>query len=325
MKKPLVSVVMSVYNSEKWLPNTIDSIIRQTYTNFEFIIINDGSTDNSKEILDEYTNRDKRIFVFHQKNIGLTKSLIKAIKLSKGDIIARIDADDLSSKERIEEQLKELEKQNLDLIATNFSLIDVNGKKTKYFDIRKKQEEILEKLLGGNSFFPHSSVMFKKEAYYKLGGYNLFFNKSQDIDLWIRFIQKNYKIGICSLNKPLNFIRIHEEQITHKNDDDIFTSISILNFYCRSINRLEISEYNFDNKLKIINRIKQNKYYQVINFKNKIRFYKKNFLSGYFLNTIKELHGTHKFRLIKYIRIILMRDKEIYKHLANEILLRHEF
>ena len=99
--------------------------------------------------------------------------------------------------------------------------------------------------------------MFKKEAYLKLGGYNLFFNKSQDIDLWIRFIQKNYKIGVCSLNKPLNFIRIHEEQITHKNDNDIFTSISILNFYCRSQNQLEISEYKFEDKLKAIDRIKK--------------------------------------------------------------------
>ena len=112
MKKPLVSVVMSVYNSEKWLSYSIESIIEQTYTNFEFIIINDGSTDNSKVILNEYSDRDKRILVIHQKNIGLTKSLIKAIKLSKGDIIVRIDADDLSSKERIEQQLKELEKKN---------------------------------------------------------------------------------------------------------------------------------------------------------------------------------------------------------------------
>lgn len=325
MKKPLVSVVMSVYNSEKWLSYSIESIIEQTYTNFEFIIINDGSTDNSKVILNEYSDRDKRILVIHQKNIGLTKSLIKAIKLSKGDIIVRIDADDLSSKERIEQQLKELEKKKLDLIATNFSLIDINGEKIKYFDIRKKQEEILEILLGGNSFFPHSSVMFKKEAYLKLGGYNLFFNKSQDIDLWIRFIQKNYKIGVCSLNKPLNFIRIHEEQITHKNDNDIFTSISILNFYCRSQNQLEISEYKFEDKLKAIDRIKKSKYYQTINTKNKIRFIKKFFFSRDFLNIIKDLFGTHSFRLIKYFRIVLMQDKEIYKRLANEILFRNEF
>ena len=83
MNKPLVSVVMSVYNSEKWLSNSIESIINQTYTDFEFLIINDGSTDNSNVILDEYSKRDKRINVINQSNIGLTKSLIKGIKLSK--------------------------------------------------------------------------------------------------------------------------------------------------------------------------------------------------------------------------------------------------
>ena len=111
---------MSVYNSEKWLSYSIDSILKQTYKNFEFVIINDGSTDNSKTILDEYSKRDNRISVIHQNNIGLTKSLIKAINLSKGEIIVRIDADDLSSKLRIEKQLIDLEKKNLILLLLIF-------------------------------------------------------------------------------------------------------------------------------------------------------------------------------------------------------------
>ena len=87
MNKPLVSVVMSVYNSEKWLSNSIESIINQTYTDFEFLIINDGSTDNSNVILDEYSKRDKRINVINQSNIGLTKSLIKKELNSQKEIL----------------------------------------------------------------------------------------------------------------------------------------------------------------------------------------------------------------------------------------------
>ena len=99
---------------------SIESIIEQTYTNFEFVIINDGSTDNSKVILNEYSDRDKRILVIHQKNIGLTKSLIKAIKLSKGDIIVRIDADDLS-KESDRTAIKRIrKKKKLDLVLLIF-------------------------------------------------------------------------------------------------------------------------------------------------------------------------------------------------------------
>lgn len=316
---------MSVYNSEKWLSYSIDSILKQTYKNFEFVIINDGSTDNSKTILDEYSKRDNRISVIHQNNIGLTKSLIKAINLSKGEIIVRIDADDLSSKLRIEKQLIDLEKKKFDLIATNFLLIDKNGKKIKFFDIQKKQEEILDIILGGNSFFPHSSVMFKKEIYLQLGGYNSFFIKSQDIDLWLRFLQKKFKVGVCNLNEPLSFIRNHDEQITHKNDDDIFTSISILNFYCRNLNKSEISDLNLNDQLIIIDKIKKNKYYQSINLKNKIRFYKKNFFMWNFSNPLKVLQYIFSFKLIKYASIILMTDKKIYKYLANDIIFRNEF
>ena len=167
--------------------------------------------------------------------------------------------------------------------------------------------------------------MFKKEIYLQLGGYNSFFIKSQDIDLWLRFLQKKFKVGVCNLNEPLSFIRNHDEQITHKNDDDIFTSISILNFYCRNLNKSEISDLNLNDQLIIIDKIKKNKYYQSINLKNKIRFYKKNFFMWNFSNPLKVLQYIFSFKLIKYASIILMTDKKIYKYLANDIIFRNEF
>lgn len=325
MSKPLVSVVMTVYNSEKWLSYSIESILQQTFENFEFIIINDGSTDNSKKILDHYSKIDNRIIAIHQKNIGVTKSIIKAIKYSKGDFIAKIDSDDLSSKDRLYEQIIEIEKKNLDLVSTNFSLIDKNGKKFKYFDIRKNQDEIIEKILGGNSFFPHSSVMYRKKSYLKIGGYNSFFKKSQDIDLWLRFLQKKFKVGVCDLNKPLTFIRNHDEQMTHKNIDDIFTAISILNFYSRKNYQKEITEHDSFTKEMMINKIKSNEYYKIINLKNKFRFFKNNFFSKEILNISEILKEIFTYKFLKHLKLIFLSDMKLYEKLAFETILDNEF
>ena len=104
MSNPQISVIMGVYNGAKYLKASIDSILNQSFTDFEYIIINDGSTDNTSDILESYN--DRRLKIIEQKNIGLTKSLNKAIKLSKGVFIARQDADDISKKHRFKEQIK---------------------------------------------------------------------------------------------------------------------------------------------------------------------------------------------------------------------------
>ena len=96
MNNPLVSVVMSVYNSEKYLKEAIESILNQTYTNFEFIIVNDGSTDSSLDIIQEYMKKDERIVLISRDNKGLPYSLNEGIEKAKGKYIARMDADDIS-------------------------------------------------------------------------------------------------------------------------------------------------------------------------------------------------------------------------------------
>jgi len=106
MSTALLSVVMGVYNGENNLFKTIDSILNQTYTDFEFIIINDGSTDKTSEILKEYAARDNRIRVIEQENTGLTKALIRGCKEAQGKYIARQDAGDISLPTRFEKQLK---------------------------------------------------------------------------------------------------------------------------------------------------------------------------------------------------------------------------
>ena len=115
MSKPLVSVLMAVYNGEKYLLEAIESILNQTYTNFEFLIINDGSTDSTEEIILSYS--DQRIrYIKNEQNLKLIASLNKGLDLAKGKYIARMDADDISLPDRLEKQVNFLERNSTKLL-----------------------------------------------------------------------------------------------------------------------------------------------------------------------------------------------------------------
>jgi len=114
-----VSIVMSVYNAQKYLDEAIESILNQTYSNFEFIIINDGSTDKSLEIIENYAKKDSRIIVINRENKGLIYSLNEGIRKANGKYIARMDADDISLPQRLEKQVEFMEKnKNIGICGT---------------------------------------------------------------------------------------------------------------------------------------------------------------------------------------------------------------
>src|SRR5690554_4168647 len=116
--QPLISVIMPCYKADQFLPIALDSIINQTYTNLEILCINDGSTDKTADILEEYAKKDKRIRVVHNEaNLELIVTLNKGIALAKGDYIARMDADDVSHLERIEKLYKTLVKEDVDVVS----------------------------------------------------------------------------------------------------------------------------------------------------------------------------------------------------------------
>jgi glycosyltransferase involved in cell wall biosynthesis len=210
-KKPKISVIMSIYNGEKYLREAIESILNQTFTDFEFIIVNDGSTDNSLEIIQSYD--DKRIKIINnEKNIGLTKSLNKAIKQARGEYIARQDADDISLPNRFEEQLKYFEEHpEVALLGTSVYLIDENGKILGKHIVLAKPG--IKDLFNGNQF-NHGSVMFKKDVADDSGGYNELFRYVQDYELWLR-IAKYYEVR--NLTQILYKLRSHDENVGLKN------------------------------------------------------------------------------------------------------------
>lgn len=187
MNNPVVSVVMSVYNGESYLREAVDSIINQTFTDYEFIIINDGSIDKTKEIIESYS--DSRIRLFNQKNIGLTKSLNKGIALARGKYIARMDADDISTSDRFEKQVRFLN-ENPNCIATGTwcKWIDSNGEVYSSWEPPTSCRDIREQLFVNNCIV-HGSVMLRRFILTQTGGYNEKYAYAQDYDLWLRLFE----------------------------------------------------------------------------------------------------------------------------------------
>ena len=180
---PLISVIMPVYNAEKYLREAIDSILSQIERNFELIIINDGSTDASLSIIEEYENLDSRVKVISQKNKGLVYSLNLGIKEAKGKYIARMDADDISLENRFKEQVKLMRTDNLDICGCDFSVINEHGSIVSTKKVNRKNFALV---LMCNVPFAHGSVMIKKDFLIKndLKYGQTIYNKAEDYQLW---------------------------------------------------------------------------------------------------------------------------------------------
>lgn len=194
MSKPMprVSVVMSVYNGERYLRQAIESILAQTFRDFEFIIINDGSTDSTAHILAEV--RDERIVLAHNgANIGLTCSLNCGLALARGEYIARMDADDISHPERFARQIAFLDAHpNYGLVGSWFEIIDLDGQVIGQARMMVDHDEIMLFLLH-DSHFAHSAVMFRRACIDAVGPYDEAAGHVEDYELWLR-ISRHFRL-----------------------------------------------------------------------------------------------------------------------------------
>lgn len=188
MTKLPISVVMAAYNEEEYIAATIESILAQSFSNFEFIIVNDSSTDNTLQIINSY--QDKRIVLLNnKKNLGLPKSLNKGIKKAEGRYIARTDADEISSQDRFAEQIKILEADSkIGVAASWYKLIDKDGKELSKNQI-PKDEYTVDDFLEKGPRFCHGSTMIRKSVFKEVGLYRPEFRYAQDLDLWLRIAQ----------------------------------------------------------------------------------------------------------------------------------------
>lgn len=183
----MISVIMSVYNAEKYLRESIESILHQTYSDFEFIIINDCSNDGSQSIIEEYTQKDNRIVLINNSaNLGLTINLNKAITVAKNEFIARMDADDVSLPDRFKRQLDFFKSNpDIDVLGTYCTDIDELGNVIGERKVPKTNKDITQMIHIINPIC-HPTVMFRKEKLKKIGFYNEKYKVVQDYDLWLR-------------------------------------------------------------------------------------------------------------------------------------------
>jgi len=186
MHSPKVSVVMSIYNSERYLQEAIDSILSQTFTDFELIIIDDGSTDSSAEILDSYKDtRIKRIN--NPQNLGLSRSLNLGIASARGEFIARMDSDDISLPERFDHQIKYLqEHDHIGILGTGSLRIDQFGQPIGLPWKPPESPGVINWLFCFCNQIGHPTVMGLRNVFIKSGGYNPDMLYAEDFDLWQR-------------------------------------------------------------------------------------------------------------------------------------------
>ncbi len=211
----MVSVLMSVYNEkEEWLRNSIESILNQTWSDLEFIIINDNPDNKSLlPVLYEYAEHDKRIkIIINERNKGLAGSMNEALKFAKGKYVARMDADDISVPDRLEKEVRYMERHLLDMAASNAVMISEEGEEVGGFG--KMPRKNIERLLPYRDMIIHPSVLIKRKVLQKLGGYRDFAS-AQDYDLWLRMVTGGCKIGI--LDEFLVYYRLRGNGITRTN------------------------------------------------------------------------------------------------------------
>lgn len=208
----LVSVLMCVYNTKSiYLREAIDSILNQTYSNIEFVIIDDYSTcEETLEVLSAI--KDERVKIYHNNsNLGLTKSLNKGLMRCTGSYIARMDADDIALKDRIEKQINYIQRTNFLVIGSDFNLLPYRKKRVYITENYDKQKI---RMIFGNHGIVHSTAFFDRKLLALDLIYDESYIRSQDYSLWCKVLEKGYGIGFCP-DKLLLWRESHE-QITRK-------------------------------------------------------------------------------------------------------------
>lgn len=211
---PLVSIIIPCYNQGIFLSETIESVLKQSYNEWECIIVNDGSTDNTKEVAKKYCKKDPRIKYIEQKNQGLSSARNSGIKQSHGKYILPLDSDDLIGNTYIEKAVDILENnKNIRIVYCQAKLF---GKIQGKWNL---PEYNLEKMLGSNCIF--CSALYSREDFDKVGGYNINMKYGyEDWDFWLSIIELNPKCEIYQIKEILFFYRVRKKSMARQLDTE---------------------------------------------------------------------------------------------------------
>lgn len=209
-----ISVNMPVYNTAKYLPKAIDSILSQTFKDFEFVIVDDGSTDGSGEILEKYAARDPRIRLVRRENRGIGASRNELLHLSQGEFIAVMDSDDIALPERFALQVDFL-RQNPDVLLVSgwTQLIDEAGRKLAIIETPTEDQGIQELLLSGHMAICHPTFMMRQSHVAAIGGYETSCVPAEDFDLLLRLGERGRLAALPTV--VLNY-RLHSQSVSER-------------------------------------------------------------------------------------------------------------
>jgi GT2 family glycosyltransferase len=211
---PAITVAMSVHNAAPYLGLAIESILAQTVADFEFLIVNAGSSDLSGEIIDSYAARESRIRPIHQDNRGLVASLNRMIDEARAPLIARMDADDISKPERFEKQLAFLDSNpDFGVVGTLTVNIDEQGKESWLNADQPTSWAGFRDSLKDKPLLCHPSAMIRTGLLREAGGYRSAFRHCEDYDLWLRLSERT---KLCSLPDRLLLYRYSDSQVSEK-------------------------------------------------------------------------------------------------------------
>jgi glycosyltransferase involved in cell wall biosynthesis len=262
MKSPKVTVLMPVYNSEKYLHDAIKSILNQTFRDFEFIIIHDPSTDKTTEILQSFN--DPRIKIINnEKVLGLIESLNTGLGIASGEYIARMDSDDISLPERFEKQVKYLQAHpEVGVLGCHVKIVDEISKTVSVCSRPLTNDQNQWRLLFGPSLM-HPSVMFRKELIIKHGGYSKEALHAEDYELWSRLSRYT---EINQLPDVLVVLRKHTENIgSVYAQAQLETAISITKNNMNRLFSTKVRVNNIDDMVRVLwhQKIEHAYYYNV--------------------------------------------------------------
>jgi glycosyltransferase involved in cell wall biosynthesis len=211
----VISVLMPVYNAERFLVEAVESIVTQTFTDFEFLIVDDGSTDASLAILRKYAARDPRIRLISRPNTGIAVALNEMLQLARGEFVARMDSDDVSLPDRFERQVAFL-RANPDVLAVGgaYTITDQNGGELTTIRPPEQDPEIQARALSGLMAICHPTAMLRREALDAVGGYRKELVPAEDLDLWLRLGERG---GLANLAQVVLRYREHGGSICGQN------------------------------------------------------------------------------------------------------------
>ena len=211
---PTVSVLMPVYNAARYVAEAVESILGQTFADFELLIVDDGSTDRSRAILERYQARDERIRLTSRPNTGYAVALNELLGLARGELVARMDADDVALPQRLARQVDYLRAHpDVVCVGTAVHFIDEAGRFLRDGHPGMDHEAIQERALAGDCPLNHPSVMMRRAALEAVGSYHPEFEPAEDLDLWLRLGEVGF---LTNLPEVLMKYRQHTESFSER-------------------------------------------------------------------------------------------------------------